>query len=315
MANLRTRRTGDGNSHSNGAGDSKSWWRRRMTTAASHMGEEHCRPTCLYAEKIFEFYNSREVTTYHAQQQYITPCERVIFETYIKPGMAILDIGVGGGRTTEYLSKNCSRYVGIDYAPAMLEICRKKYPQWEFFADSATDLSRFDCGSFDAVVMSYNTLDDVIPDDNRWRCLRECHRVLSERGLLIFSSHNPRAIIIRPNWWGQWNNALWQIAGRPSNGRFAYSPRLPNHLTTILSAIKESFHRIRCYVWKAPFWRGEGHMLDTQSLMTHFWVPAKAIGELTRVGFKFNALQGDDYPLRSHTLTTEWYYYVFSKAG
>lgn len=249
------------------------------------------------ADKIKEYYTRPEIAAEYGRQQYITPCERLLFDTYIRPGMAILDIGVGGGRTSEFLAENASRYVGVDYAPEMIEICRNKYPQWEYFVCLATDLSMFQCGSFDAVVMAFNVLDDVLCDENRWQCLRECRRVLRDRGVLIFSSHNPRAIVVRPDW------------ERGSDGV------LVNRVSTIFSAIRFSIQRARCYVPKAPFWRGEGHMLDTLKLMTHFWVPAKVIRELTRAGFQLHAMKGDDYPSRSHMLITEWYYYVFSKAG
>lgn len=268
-----------------------------------------------HADKIKQYYTRPEIAAEYGRAQYITPCERLLFDAYIRPGMAILDMGVGGGRTSEFLARNASRYVGLDYAPEMIEICKKKYPQWEYFVSSATDLSLFQCGSFDAAVMSYNMLDDVIPDDNRWQCLKECNRVLRDRGLLIFSSHNPRAIIVRPDWQRQRDNVDQQIAAGQSNGHAADSIKPSSRIRTIFSAIKSSTHRIKCYAWKAPFWRGEGHMLDEEELMTHFWVPSKTIRELTCAGFKFVAMQGDDYPLKSHVLTTEWYYYVFSKAG
>ena len=64
---------------------------------------------------------------------------------------------------------------------------------------------------------------------------------------------------------------------------------------------------------QSPFWRGEGYMLDNHNLMTHFCTPKCVIAELSRYGFRFVALQGDDYPKRSYRLITEWYYYVFQK--
>jgi len=53
-----------------------------------------------HSEKIYQHYNSSAVATGYGQQEYLTPCERLFFDTYIKPGMAVLDIGVGGGRTS-----------------------------------------------------------------------------------------------------------------------------------------------------------------------------------------------------------------------
>jgi hypothetical protein len=54
-------------------------------------------------------------------------------------------------------------------------------------------------------------------------------------------------------------------------------------------------------------------MLDCEDLMTHFAIPRKLIAELVRYGFRFIALQGNDYPEKSHLLITEWYYYVFAR--
>jgi ubiquinone/menaquinone biosynthesis C-methylase UbiE len=268
-----------------------------------------------HAEKIKQHYTRPEVAAGYGAQRYITPCERLLLDTYIKPGMAILDVGVGGGRTSEFLARDASRYVGIDYAAEMIETCRSKYPQWEYFVDSATDLSRFQCGSFDAVVMSYNTLDDVIFDSDRWRCLKECHRVLRNRGLFVFSSHNPRAIFVRPHWQRRRDDAYRQVASQQGNGRVSHALEAATRVRTFFSAVNLSSRRIMRWLWRVPFWRGEGHMLDAGNFMTHFWVPKKAIRELTRAGFQFETMQGDDYPLKSHIWTTEWYYYVFSKAG
>ena len=69
-------------------------------------------------------YDAPEVAAHYATLDYLTPCERVLFETYIPAGSAILDLGVGGGRTTSYLANRASRYVGVDYAPAMVKACR-----------------------------------------------------------------------------------------------------------------------------------------------------------------------------------------------
>jgi ubiquinone/menaquinone biosynthesis C-methylase UbiE len=139
-------------------------------------------------------YNSPEVAGYYAGLNYLTPCERLLFAEFLRPGMAILDLGVGGGRTTPHLAANAGRYAAVDYAPEMIAACRKKYPQLEFHVASAADLSIFASSSFSAVIMAFNGMDYVIPQAARERALQEIHRVLEPGGLLIFSSHNPRAI-------------------------------------------------------------------------------------------------------------------------
>lgn len=265
-----------------------------------------------HAEEIYKHYNCPATAADYGQQEYITPCEHMLFSTYISPGMAILDIGVGGGRTSQCLARNSSRYLGIDYAPEMVRICRRKYPQWEYLEASATDLSPLQSESFDVVVLAYNVLDDLIPDENRWRCLQECHRVLREGRLLIFSSHNPRAILVRTD---QETAELCQPA--PSPGVFgridAVFHNALNQSVKLFASAQGSLRRVFSYGTKSPFWRGEGYIIDAENLMTHFWTPKKAIAELAQYGFRFITLQGDDYPRKSHSLITDWYYYVFRK--
>jgi ubiquinone/menaquinone biosynthesis C-methylase UbiE len=261
------------------------------------------------AEKIFQYYNSPSIAASYARQEYITPCEQLLFSTYIEPGVAILDIGVGGGRTSPYLAKSASRYVGIDYAPEMVRLCRRKYPQWEYCESSAIDLSCFQDKSFDVIVMSYNVLDDLVPDASRWRCLQECHRVLGNNGLLIFSSHNPRALITRPE-----SSKSRQHNPAHLTERILMLLRLlADHAAIYFTLVCSMLHRVIRYGLRSPFWRGEGYMPDEVKLMTHFGTPKNAIDELSRYGFQFVALQGDDYPKKSYQLITNWYYYIFKK--
>ena len=265
-----------------------------------------------HAEKIYRHYNSPTVAAHYGRQEYITPCERLLFSTYIRPGMAILDIGVGGGRTCEFLARNGARYVGVDNAPEMVRICRQKYPQWEYLEASATDLSPFQDESFDVVLLSYNMLDDLVPDESRWRCLQECHRVLREDGLLVFSSHNPRAILVRLD--DEPAEVRWLAPLPGAFGRVgAMFHKALIRFVKLLTAIRATLEKAFDYGTKSPFWRGEGYMSDMDKLMTHFWVPKNAIAELGRYGFRFITLQGDDYPRKSHSLITEWYYYVLRK--
>ncbi|MBZ5505857.1 MAG: class I SAM-dependent methyltransferase [Acidobacteriia bacterium] len=269
----------------------------------------HTEPAQHHAERIFDHYNNLSIAAGYGRQEYITPCERMIFDTYIKHGAAILDIGVGGGRTSPCLARYASRYVGIDFAPEMVRLCHRKYPQWEYCEGSAVDLSSFQNESFDVVVMSYNVLDDLIPDESRWHCLRECHRVLGNDGLLIFSSHNPRAIIVRPE---------AEIPGRHrsvkvSAGRVKRLYGIKVTLVKLVALVRLSLKKTLRYGFQTPFWRGQGYMLDGERLMTHYWMPQHAIAEVGRFGFRCIAVQGDDYPQTSCQLTTDWYYYVCRK--
>jgi hypothetical protein len=49
-------------------------------------------------EPNLKVYNASEIAEYYAALEYLTPCERLLFDAYLRPGMSILDLGVGGGR-------------------------------------------------------------------------------------------------------------------------------------------------------------------------------------------------------------------------
>ncbi len=263
-------------------------------------------------------YRDPKVVSHYAALDYLTACERLLFDTYIKPGTAILDLGVGGGRTTPYLSQKAARYVGVDYSEEMVQSCRRKFPEKELLVSDASDLSGFSDASFDAIVIAFNGLDCISPEERRWQCLRECARVLRAGGVLIFSSHNPRSIFVRPAWDRE---RLHVFAGTLVSERSVFFPATLWSLTMVksghscLRAAVESAGRLLRRVPRPAFWRGEGYLFDPAhgGLMTHCWTPARVREELARFDFRQVALLGDDYPRPSRELATDWYYYVFSK--
>jgi hypothetical protein len=44
-----------------------------------------------------DIFNAPEVASYYSSLNYLTPCERLLFDQYLSWGMTILDLGVGGG--------------------------------------------------------------------------------------------------------------------------------------------------------------------------------------------------------------------------
>ena len=273
----------------------------------------------LKSDPNIHTYNSPKVAEYYAALDYLSPGERLVFDEYLRPAMSILDLGVGGGRTTPYLSSVAGRYIGVDYASEMIAACRKKFPQLEFEVASAADLSRFGPSTFDAVVMAFNGIDYVIPNEIRFRALQEIYRVLNPGGILIFSSHNPRAICVRPSWNPKRVREMAESIVRSDSVLF---PIVLWKLTAArvvlagLQAVLKSFGRIVRRLPTQAFWRGEGYWMDPAhgGLKTHTAVPAKVAEELTRFGFRSLRVLGDDYPRPSHPYVTDWYYYVFSKS-
>jgi SAM-dependent methyltransferase len=113
-------------------------------------------------------------------------------------GKRILDIGVGGGRTTPYLFEISNNYIGIDYSQKMIDRCRSRYPGVDFRVCDVRDLSQFNGAQFDFVLFSFNGIDHI-EHDERIRALAEIRRLLSDSGVFVFSSHN-RAAPVRRAW-------------------------------------------------------------------------------------------------------------------
>ncbi len=127
----------------------------------------------------------------YANYEELYTAEHIMLENipeYIRGGN-ILDLGVGCGRTTPYLTSISQNYIGLDYSPEMVECCQKRFPNIKFIEGDACDLTRFDDNHFDLVFFSCNGIDYVSHKD-RLRIFSEVYRVLKDKGIFIFSSHN-----------------------------------------------------------------------------------------------------------------------------
>jgi len=264
------------------------------------------------AERHYRYYNTPSVVADYEGEQHILPVEELLFNSYIKLGAAILDIAVGAGRTSKYLARIASRYVGIDYAPEMLKICRNRYPQLEFWEISAVDLSFFQDKTFDAVVISGNAIDELLTDEDRRRCLLECWRVLRANGVLIFSSRTPHAILARRTPGLIKRYRLDHIPAH--SGTFSFHiGRIRNFIIAPLALAKITLEKTYLYARKPAFWKGVGYMLDNTGLLLHYAIPRKVIGEMSQYGWQLLATQGGDYPRKTRPLATYFHYYAFSK--
>jgi len=131
------------------------------------------------------------VAKWYATQSDLLKAEITAFDLArpVWDGGRVLDMGVGGGRTTETLAPTACTYIGVDYSQAMVEAAQGRYPDQDFRQADARDLSTFAEGSFDFVLFSYNGLDCVGHTD-RLKVLSEVHRIVRPGGVFMFSSHN-----------------------------------------------------------------------------------------------------------------------------
>jgi SAM-dependent methyltransferase len=256
----------------------------------------------------------------YARLDYLTPCERWLVETYVAPGAAVLDLGVGGGRTTPYLLARAGRYLGVDYSAEMIRHCRQKFPGVEFCEADAANMAQLQDKSFDVIFFSFNGIDWLWPSEKRWSCIGECRRLLRAGGVLVFSSHNPRSIFV----WRGWSpeRARW-YSRRLVGGNKVLYPLALGAVTAAKAAIcffrsaAESVSRMVRRVPRKAFRQGEGYMIDPAhpGLLNHYSTPANAISELEGRGFQNRGVWCDEYPGKRSLYRADWYYYAFAKVG
>jgi SAM-dependent methyltransferase len=136
-------------------------------------------------------YGAAKVVNWYERLDFILKPEQVILEslTPLIRSKKLLDIGIGGGRTTKFLLEISNDYTGIDYTPRCVEVAKNRYPKANILCCDARDLRAFSHGSFDFVLFAFNGIDYVVHED-RIKVLNEIRRVLKPRGLFVFSTHN-----------------------------------------------------------------------------------------------------------------------------
>lgn len=136
-------------------------------------------------------YAKTKVLDYYNKLDELFPAEKVLFEK-LSPQIKnskILDIGIGGGRTTKYLLPLASDYTGVDYVQQFIEQVKGKFDGGNYLVGDARNLKEFEDETFDFVLFSYNGIDYVSHED-RLKVLLEVYRVLKKGGKFMFSSHN-----------------------------------------------------------------------------------------------------------------------------
>lgn len=142
-------------------------------------------------------YAQPRLVRYYGQLHQLQPAEQGILAGLKDqlPTMAMLDLGIGGGRTTQHFWPRVGQYTGIDYSAEMIAACRARFGDAgpTLAVMDARDLSAFADHSFDLIWFSFNGLDYVSHAD-RLQVLREVHRVGKPGAYFVFSSHNLRGM-------------------------------------------------------------------------------------------------------------------------
>lgn len=243
-----------------------------------------------------EKYESDEVVAFYEAQSELQPAEVYLFARHLKPGMAILDIGVGGGRTTNKLVAIASRYVGADYAQAMVQASQRRFPNVDFVKCDATEMAPFADAEFDAVVFSFNGVDAIRTDEGRTRCFAEIARILKPGGVFIFSSHNARAL------------AVWPSLTRAKPHQVVWR---------IMRAVGKSANLTSRALASGVYARGKGYFRDpVHGGMQHYAsTPQTMAPQLAHAGLKIIERVAGPLPSIRSVAFTPWHYYACRKEG
>jgi SAM-dependent methyltransferase len=248
-----------------------------------------------YGDPHLNVYSRSDVVENYVNERCLLPCEVYLFDKYVKSSDAILDIGVGGGRTAPYLFAKGAKYIGVDYSQAMVAACKRKFPALEFYCENACDLRRFEDASFDVAVFSWNGMDCIGTVEAREACLREVFRVLKPGGRFIFSSHNAKQL----GWWPELYDA--------------------SHFLTILRVFKSLYKSPRQCLSRLPskaFWNGSGYARITAEGMsrTAFVSTPEFFKQMAnKLGFIVAEVSNHLYPQEVPEYFVKSYNYVFLK--
>jgi SAM-dependent methyltransferase len=152
-------------------------------------------------------YTDLKTVAKYADELYLFHEEEAILERFADrlPEMRMLDVGVGGGRTTVHFAPRVKQYLGIDSSPEMVAACEARFADrpatWSFAVGDVQAMDFLADGSFDFVLFSYLGLD-TLPHEGRQVALREIRRVCAPGAALLFSSNNLQSwpSIMEPHW-------------------------------------------------------------------------------------------------------------------
>lgn len=227
----------------------------------------------------------------------LMPAEAALVERYREKlvGSRLLDIGVGGGRTTVHLAPLAASYVGIDYSAGLASATSERFPHLHIEQGDVRDLSAFDDHSFDVVVFSYNGLDSISHTD-RLLALREVRRTLVDGGLFLFSSHNRE--------FDRFNLLPWQGMRQPGRRM------LREIRAALIPAARANRRRLRPRQVVGPDWAVINDSAHDYGLLNYYVTPAEVGRQLVAAGFadvRAHDLYGSEVPRHD---TAPWLHYT-----
>ena len=240
-----------------------------------------------------EYWDRAKAVSQYAVAPYLLQSERSAIDACFPDGLTgrrVLDLGCGGGRTTQVLHELGADVVGVDISASLIEAAQQLFPKVDFQVGNAESL-RFADASFDLVIVAKNSLDYINNKPARVRALHEVHRVLRPQGHFILSHHNMAAWIFK-------------------------LPRLHSLGFRLRHILNGDVFRSECFLPEADLGAGE-------LVVAYNCWPRKMTAELSAIGFQLMQICPNQ-PLivwLQRTLKTSWFttlaepmpYYAFRR--
>ncbi len=146
-----------------------------------------------------QFYLKQSSAHWYGCKRFVMPEEQAFLDDFAPEinHAKLLDMGIGGGRSTRFLFPICGDYLGFDYSPEMIKVAQANFPEAKMEVRDARKLTCYPDGQFDVAFFSFNGLDCIL-HDGRIQVMSEVQRVLKPGGLFAFSSHNRACAVSKP---------------------------------------------------------------------------------------------------------------------
>jgi SAM-dependent methyltransferase len=237
-------------------------------------------------------------------QKHLDPAERFLLTKWRGRWheVVMLDLGVGAGRTAHVFAAITQRYVGIDYSPKMIELCRTQFPEdsrVKFAVGDASDLSFLGDEKFDLILFSFNGID-YVGHEKRLQVLREVRSKLKgPDSLFLFSSHSLHTFPFSFRWTVK--------RRRPFRTLYCLARDLVFNLRLTISNFGVSSDEIKRLGWAVLNDGAHGFQLSTYYVM-----PEEQVRQIEAAGFDlvgtFNTV-GEPVDFREHQ-PDGWLYYL-----
>ena len=140
-------------------------------------------------QEVYQRYDedSRLNKSQAARVEFLTTVQYI--EKYLTPGTKILDIGAGAGEYSLHFARKGYQVSALELADANIAAFRAKMTKddpIDLIQGNALDLSRYDCNSFD-IVLLFGPLYHLHKEEDRLRCIEEAKRVCKKGGKIFFA--------------------------------------------------------------------------------------------------------------------------------